>query len=124
MANVNAVPAGKYGKAALETLGAWDAVKNSIAQADNVRGALLLVSRGEAPLGIVYETDAASDPNVRIIAIFPQNTHPPIVYPVAVTTEATHADAAAFVTWLRSATARPSFEGQGFTILDQSVSGS
>jgi molybdate transport system substrate-binding protein len=124
MANVDAVPAGKYGKAALEKLGAWDGVKSSIAQADNVRGALLLVSRGEAPLGIVYQTDAASDPNVRIIATFPQDTHPPIVYPVAVTKDATHAGAAAFVTWLRSATARSSFEKQGFTILNQPVSGS
>jgi molybdate transport system substrate-binding protein len=124
MANVDAVPAGKYGKAALEKLGAWDGVKSSIAQADNVRGALLLVSRGEASLGIVYQTDAASDPNVRIIATFPQDSHPPIVYPVAVTKDSTHADAAAFVTWLRSATVRPSFEKQGFTILDQPATGS
>ena len=83
MGNVDAVPAGKYGKAALEKLGAWDGVKDKIAQADNVRAALLLVSRGEAPLGIVYQTDAAADPNVKIVATFPEDTHPPIIYPVA-----------------------------------------
>ncbi len=71
MANVDAVPAGKYGKTALEKLGAWSEVKDHIAQAENVRAALLLVSRGEAPLGIVYQTDAASDPNVVIVGTFP-----------------------------------------------------
>src|SRR5689334_17217553 len=74
MANVEAVPAGKYGKAALEKLGAWNAVKDSIAQAENVRAALLLVARGEAPLGIVYSTDAASDPSVKIVATFPDDS--------------------------------------------------
>ena len=83
MGNVDAVPAGKYGRAALEKLGVWDGVKGRIAQADNVRGALLLVSRGEAPLGIVYQTDAASDPNVTIVGTFPEDSHPPIIYPVA-----------------------------------------
>src|SRR5262245_48866018 len=77
MANVDSVPAGKYGKAALEKLGVWGAVANKIAQAENVRAALLLVSRGEAPLGIVYQTDAAADPNVKIIGTFPEDTHPP-----------------------------------------------
>ena len=71
MANVDAVPAGKYGKAALEKLGAWDGVKDSIAQAENVRAALLLVARGEAPLGIVYSTDAAAEPNVKIVGDLP-----------------------------------------------------
>ena len=85
MGNVDAVPAGKYGKAALEKLGVWDGVKDKIAQAENVRAALLLVARGEAPLGIVYQTDAASDPNVRIVGTFPEDSHPPIVYPVALT---------------------------------------
>src|SRR5258708_3677916 len=77
MGNVDAVPAGKYGKAALEKLGAWTGVKDHIAQAETVRAALLLVSRGEAPLGIVYQTDAASDPGVQIVGTFPGNTHPP-----------------------------------------------
>jgi molybdate transport system substrate-binding protein len=85
MGNVDAVPAGKYGKAALEKLGVWDSVKDKIAQAENVRGALLFVSRGEASLGIVYQTDAATDLKVKIVGTFPDNTHPPIIYPVALT---------------------------------------
>ena len=85
MANVDAVPAGKYGKASLEKLGVWDSVKDKIAQADSVRAALVLVARGETPLGIVYQTDAASDPSVKIVGTFPADTHPPIIYPVALT---------------------------------------
>ena len=77
MANVDAVPAGKYGKAALEKLGVWASVSGKVAQAENVRAALLLVSRGEAPAGIVYQTDAAADPNVKIIGTFPEDAHPP-----------------------------------------------
>src|SRR5262249_33972933 len=74
MANVDSVPAGKYGKAALEKLGAWNAVSGKVAQAENVRAALLLVSRGEAAAGIVYQTDAAADANVKIIGTFPEDT--------------------------------------------------
>ena len=88
MANVDAVPAGKYGKAALEKLGVWASVSGKIAQAENVRAALLLVSRGEAPLGIVYQTDAAADPGVKIVGTFPEDTHPPIIYPIALTANA------------------------------------
>jgi molybdate transport system substrate-binding protein len=117
MANVDAVPAGKYGKTALEKLGAWDGVKDKIAQADNVRAALLMVSRGEAPLGIVYQTDAAADPSVKIVATFPENTHPPITYPFALTKDSTNPDAAAFLNYIKSPAARPAFEKQGFTIL-------
>ena len=97
MANVDSVPAGKYGKAALEKLGVWASVSSKIAQAENVRAALLLVSRGEAPAGIVYQTDAAADANVKIIGTFPEDTHPPIIYPIALTASATHPDAAAFL---------------------------
>src|SRR5205823_3284636 len=79
MADPAAVPAGFYGKAALETLGVWSSIANRIAAAENVRAALLLVARGEAPLGIVYQTDAAAEPGVRIVAAFPADTHPPIV---------------------------------------------
>jgi molybdate transport system substrate-binding protein len=122
MANVEAVPAGKYGKAALEKLGAWNAVKDSIAQAENVRAALLLVARGEAPLGIVYSTDAAAEPNVKIVATFPEDSHPPIIYPAALTKDAKNADAKAFLDFLRSAKARTSFEKQGFTVLAKSAS--
>lgn len=124
MGNIDAVPAGRYGKAALEKLGAWDGVKGQIAQADNVRGALLLVSRGEAPLGIVYQTDAASDPNVTIVGSFPEDSHPPIIYPVAVTKDSTNPDAAGFVAYLRSPGAKPAFEKQGFTILNKPASSS
>jgi molybdate transport system substrate-binding protein len=122
MANVEAVPAGKYGKAALEKLGAWNAVKDSIAQAENVRAALLLVARGEAPLGIVYSTDAAAEPNVKIVATFPEGSHPPIIYPAALAKDSGNADAKAFLDFLRSAKARTSFEKQGFTVLVRSNS--
>ena len=117
MGNVDAVPAGKYGKAALEKLGAWDGVKDKIAQAESVRAALLLVSRGEAPLGIVYQTDAASDPTVKIVGTFPENSHPPIIYPIALTKDSTNPDAQAFLNYIRSPAARPAFERQGFTVL-------
>jgi molybdate transport system substrate-binding protein len=117
MANTDAVPAGTYGKAALRKLGVWDQVEARVAQAENVRAALVLVSRGEAPLGIVYQTDAAADANVRIIDTFPEDTHPPIVYPVALTAAASHPDAASFLAYLRSLAARPIFEKQGFTVL-------
>jgi molybdate transport system substrate-binding protein len=117
MGNVDAVPAGKYGKAALEKLGAWDGVRDKIAQAESVRAALLLVARGEAPLGIVYQTDAASDPTVKIVGTFPENTHPPIIYPIALTKESTSPDASAFLNFIRSPAARPIFERQGFTVL-------
>ncbi len=118
MANVDSVPAGKYGKAALEKLGAWAGVATRIAQAENVRAALLLVSRGEAPAGIVYQTDAAADPNVTIIGKFPEDTHPPIIYPIALTANASHPDAAGFLAYVKSAKARPIFEAQGFTVLN------
>jgi molybdate transport system substrate-binding protein len=117
MGNVDAVPAGKYGKAALEKLGVWDSVKDKIAQAESVRAALLFVSRGEAPLGIVYQTDAVADPNVKIVGTFPEDTHPPIIYPVALTKESTNADAQALLNYLRSPPARAAFERQGFTVL-------
>ena len=121
MANVDAVPAGKYGKAALEKLGAWAAVKDSIAQAENVRAALLLVARGEAPLGIVYSTDAAAEPNVKIIDAFPADSHPPIIYPAAEMKDSKSADAKAFLDYLKSSKARPAFEKQGFTVLAKSA---
>ena len=117
MANFDAVPAGKYGKAALEKLGVWTSVADKVAQAENVRAALLLVSRGEAPAGIVYQTDAAADPNVKIIGTFPKDAHPPIVYPIAITASATHPDAATLLTYLKSPNAKPLFHAQGFAVL-------
>jgi molybdate transport system substrate-binding protein len=117
MANVEAVPAGKYGKAALEKLGVWNSVSGKVAQAENVRAALLLVSRGEAPAGIVYQTDAASDRSVEIIGAFPEDAHPPIIYPIALTSTATSPDAAAFLAYIKSNKTKPMFEAQGFTVL-------
>ena len=105
MADVKAVPAGKYGKAALEKLGVWASVEAKVAQAENVRAALALVSRGEAPLGIVYETDAAAEPGVKVIGVFPDDSHPPIVYPVGDDRRIENPDAAAFLKYLQSAKA-------------------
>jgi molybdate transport system substrate-binding protein len=119
MANVEAVPAGKYGKTALEKLGAWEGVKDRIAQADNVRAAMQLVARGEAPLGIVYATDAAADPTVRIVGSFPEDSYAPIVYPVALTKDGTNPDAAPFLAYLRGPEAKAEFEKQGFTVLNR-----
>jgi molybdate transport system substrate-binding protein len=116
--SVESVPAGKYGKAALEKLGLWAGVSNRLAQADSVRAALLLVSRGEAPLGIVYRTDAAADPNVKIVATFPDGSHPPIIYPIALTKKA-NAASAALLSYIRSPKAAPFFETQGFTVLKE-----
>ena len=118
MAAPAAVPAGLYGKAALETLGVWSSVAKRVAAAENVRAALLLVARGEAPLGIVYQTDAAADPGVRVVATFPPDTHPPIVYPMALTAASTNPDAPALAAYLRGPAARARFEAQGFTVLD------
>jgi molybdate transport system substrate-binding protein len=113
---VNSVPAGIYAKAALEKLGLWASVSDKLAQAESVRAALLLVSRGEAPLGIVYKSDAVSDPGVKIVATFPEDSHPPIVYPVALTKKGSAA-AADFLDFVESAKAAPFFEAQGFTVL-------
>ena len=117
MANTESVPAGKYGKAALTNLGVWASVKDRVAQADNVRAALLLVAQGEAPLGIVYRTDAAAEPKVRIVDSFPDDGHPPIIYPVAVIAASANPDAEAYVAYLKSPAAAALFEKQGFTVL-------
>jgi len=117
MANIDSVPAGKYGKAALEKLRIWGSVADRIVQAENVRAALAFVATGEAPLGIVYQTDANSEPKVKTIATFPADIHPPIVYPVAMTAASTNPDAQAFFDYLRSDKAKPAYEKQGFTIV-------
>jgi molybdate transport system substrate-binding protein len=124
MADTSAVPAGKYGKAALEKLGVWSSVEGQVAQAENVRAALALVARQEAPYGIVYQTDAAAEPGVKIVAVFPEDTHPPIIYPVALTAASTNPDAAGYLAYLASAVARALFEKQGFTVLGQAGKGS
>ena len=115
MALVDAVPAGIYGKAALMHLGQWDAIAPRVAQTDNVRSALALVALGEAPLGIVYATDAASDDRVHVVARFPDESHPPITYPAAITADAPNSDAAqAFLEWLASAEGQALFARYGF----------
>ena len=111
-----AVPVGKYAKAALEKLGAWTAALPKLAMAENVRAALTLVGRGEAALGIVYETDAKVEPNVKIVAHFPEDSHPPIVYPIALTANA-KPDAIKYITFMRSSLAKTIFETYGFTFL-------
>jgi molybdate transport system substrate-binding protein len=117
MADPAAVPAGKYGKAALTKLGVWDAVAGSVAAAENVRACLLLVARGEAPLGIVYKTDAAIEPKVKIVATFPADTVPTITYPVAQTAGAKNPDAGGFIAYLGSPAATAAFNKFGFTVL-------
>jgi len=114
IADPDTVPAGKYGKAALEKLGLWPGVRGKLAPAENVRAALALVERGEAPLGIVYATDAKASGGVRILAIFPDASHPPIRYPAAVLASSTHDDADAFRAFLASEKARGIFARHGF----------
>ncbi len=113
MALVDAVPAGVYGKAALESLGLWEKIAPQVAQADNVRAALALVATGEAPLGVVYATDAVAEDRVTVIGTFPASSHPPIVYPAAAIA-GRGAQAAAFLDHLRSPAARAALERQGF----------
>ncbi len=112
-ADPDSVPAGKYAQAALRALGVWDSVADRIVPAENVRSALAFVALGEAPLGIVYATDARIDPKVRVVDTFPAGSHAPIRYPAAVTTSA-GAGAAAFVRFLRGDTARAIFVRYGF----------
>ena len=119
--DVQSVPVGKYAKAALEKLGSWDAAQAKFAMAESVRGALALVARGEAVLGIVYETDAKVEPGVNIVGVFPQQAYPPVIYPAATTTTA-NANAAAYLAFLRSQTAKTIFEKYGFTVLTRPTS--
>src|SRR5882762_7277792 len=113
---VSSVPVGKYAKGALEKLGIWASVEKKFAMTDNVRAALALVARGEAVLGIVYETDAKVEPGVKIVGAFPADSHPPIVYPVAATVTA-RPEATAYLNFLRSGAAKAVFETYGFTFL-------
>jgi molybdate transport system substrate-binding protein len=117
MADPNAVPAGKYAKAALTKLGAWDAVSGTVAAAENVRACLLLVARGEAPYGIVYKTDAAIEPKVSIVGVFPADSVPAIIYPIAQTASSKNPDAGAFIAYVRGPGAAKVFDHYGFTIL-------
>ena len=119
--DVKAVPVGIYAKAALEKLGVWATVEPKMAMTANVRAALILVARGEAPLGIVYSTDAKVEPGVRIVGVFPADSHPPIIYPVAATTAA-KPEATAYLDYLRSQAAKSVFESYGFTYLSKPTS--
>lgn len=116
MADPTAVPAGLYGKAALTKLGIWHSVKAKIARAADVRAALRLVARGEAPLGIVYSTDAIAEPEVEIVGVFPRDSYPPIIYPAALTVGA-RPGAVRLLDFLGSPAAWPYFEKQGFRVL-------
>jgi molybdate transport system substrate-binding protein len=117
MALVDAVPAGIYGKASLESLELWADVEAQVAQAENVRAALRLVASGEAPYGIVYATDAVADDNVTVVGTFPSDTHPPIVYPAAAIASGNVEAAAEFLDYLRGPDAREAFERQGFVVV-------
>ena len=112
----DSVPAGRYAQAALTNLGVWDAVADRLIRADSVRSALAFVDRGEAPLGIVYETDAMIDKHVRVVDVFPATSHAPIVYPIALTMTA-KADAAKFVAYIVSPAADVTFKAYGFVRL-------
>lgn len=118
MAMVDSVPAGQYGKASLESLGIWSAVEGSVAQSENVRAALALVSTGEAPYGIVYTTDAVADDNVTVVGTFPTDSHKPIVYPGALLTGAADAADKAFFEALSSDAADAKLKEQGLEILN------
>ena len=114
MANPDSVPAGKYGRGALEYLGVWASVEKQVARAENVRAALALVSRGEAPFGIVYATDAYAEKGVRIVDTFPAASHPPIVYPAALLASSRSTAARPLLDYLRTAPARATWEKYGF----------
>ena len=118
MAMVDAVPAGQYGKEALVSLGLWPSVEASIAQSENVRAALALVSTGEAPLGIVYASDAVADDTVTVVGRFPAGSHAPIVFPAALLTNAADPADAAFLAALSGEAADAIFAAQGFSIPD------
>lgn len=109
----DSVPVGKYAKAALTSLGVWQEIEPRLVRAENVRAALAFVARGEVPFGIVYQTDARADPQVKLIDLFPASSHAPITYPAAATTTAT-SQAKGFVEFLLSTPARATFERAGF----------
>lgn len=122
VADVKAVPAGLYAKAALEKLGAWATAEPNLAQAANVRATLAFVARGETPIGIVYETDAKVEQKVKIIGTFPDGSYPPVTYPVAATTDTQKTNVAQYLGFLRSSAAKAIFEKYGFSFLLKPVS--
>jgi molybdate transport system substrate-binding protein len=121
LADVKAVPAGLYAKAALEALGGWAAAEPKLAMAENVRATLAFVARGETPVGIVYETDAKVEPKVKIVGVFPESSYPPVTYPVAATAAA-QAEAGKYLAFLRGSASKAIFEKYGFSFLIKPVS--
>jgi molybdate transport system substrate-binding protein len=117
VADVKAVPAGLYAKAALEKLGAWQAAEPKLAMAENVRATLAFVARGETPVGIVYATDAKVEPKVKIVGVFPDGSHPAVTYPVAATAASKNAATPRYLAFLRSKDAKAIFEKYGFSVL-------
>ncbi len=122
VANTKAVPAGLYAKAALQNLGAWKAAEPKLAQGENVRATLAYVARNETPLGIVYATDAKVEPKVKTIGVFPEDSHPPVTYPVAATADTKNPHVKRYLTFLRSSAAKAIFEKYGFSFLIKPVS--
>ena len=121
VADVDSVPAGRYARTALENLGLWPALRDRLARAENVRGALAFVARGETPLGIVYATDAAAEKRVVAVAALPASSYPPVVYPMALLRGSTNATARAFFDYLGSAPARAIFRAHGFSEPDKAA---
>ncbi len=117
VADPDSVPAGRYARSALTSLGVWGTVAERLVRAENVRVALTYVARGEAPLGIVYETDAKAEPKVKVVDVFPADSHLPIVYPFALTQSGTSAEAKAFLDYTKSAKAADVFRKYGFSVL-------
>ncbi|MBU1054093.1 MAG: molybdate ABC transporter substrate-binding protein [Proteobacteria bacterium] len=117
MGDPDHVPAGIYGKQSLVNLGVWDSIKTKVARSKDVRAALMLVERGESPVGIVYATDAAITKKVRVVATFPEKSHPPILYPVALVAGSETPEAEKFMKFLKMPEAKAIFEKYGFTVL-------
>lgn len=117
VADPDSVPAGRYARSALTSLGVWGSVAERLVRAENVRVALTYVARGEAPLGIVYETDAKAEPLVRVVDVFPKDSHQPIVYPAALTRAGTSPDAKAFLSYISGDAAAAGFKKYGFIVL-------
>jgi len=117
VADVSAVPAGRYAKQALEALGVWPAAERKLAMAENVRAALAYVARGETAIGIVYETDAKVELGVKIIGVFPEGSHPPVIYPAAATAATANPAVAHYLDFLRTGAAKVIFERYGFSFL-------
>jgi molybdate transport system substrate-binding protein len=122
VADVKAVPAGTYAKAALQSLGAWNAAESKLAMAENVRATLAFVARGETAIGIVYETDAKIEPKVKIVGVFPDESYPPVTYPVAATAATSKPAVARYLNFLRTGVAKAIFEKYGFSFLIRPVS--